>query len=215
MTDFSRWLKRQKQLNAGGSLAINQAGTPISAPESDGGGVTVSDGTTEEIVEKIIAPGADLSTPGEATLVASGEQTVSLIGPFPIAWNDVGIEDVPGLKVADLAAGAIVLKLMVIRTAAWTTLVNAYIQFWLAAADGSPRLGIEAFDINLGVETASGGGMTLRRTSRQSVENGTFDTSVFEDSGGAMSLFVQLSYDSGTADAGSAIVYALVAEPSA
>jgi hypothetical protein len=179
---------------------------------SGAAGVTVTDGVTTVEATCVSFPAGTVCDEGAgAAAVATGVQTVSLIGPFAVAWDDAGIEDTPGVKVADLPAGAIVLKTIVVGTEAWGgVLSSAELVFTIADTDGSPRLEIEGYDLE--VHTTSGGGVTLHGSSAQSLTNGT-ERSVFRDDGGVTALYARLVYDSGTPDSGSADVYALIVSP--
>jgi len=141
------------------------------------------------------------------------EQTIRLIGPVAIAWNDAAIEDIPGIKVADLAAGTLVLRTFTVATTSWEGIVAGEFVFSIGDQDGSPRLDTEAW--NVAGNTVTGGGMTLVASGGVAVNNGTEQTTVLRVGGGPTAIYVRLTYDSGTPSAGTANVYALTAEPAA
>lgn len=99
-------------------MDANNVKTPINP--TGGGGVEVDNGTDPPAeVTTIVAPGATIEG-GTATLAASGEQTIRLLGPFSCAWDDVGIGS-GELEVADLAAeaGALVIDAYMMPTEEW------------------------------------------------------------------------------------------------
>jgi hypothetical protein len=88
-------------------------------------------------VTNIVAPGADLSTPGEANLsTAVGLQQVRLLGPYEFSFDTPGIGD--GLYLTgifELTAGSILMDL-------WIELVEQ----WDPSGDPNTTLYVEAND---------------------------------------------------------------------
>lgn len=75
---------------------VTYAGRPysaafLSATGGAGAALTVDNGSEQAEVSTLVATGADLSTPGTASLPSLGEQRVRLLGPFRVQYNTSGM----------------------------------------------------------------------------------------------------------------------------
>jgi hypothetical protein len=182
---------------------------PVSVGSGAGAGLIVNDGDTEETVVKLIAPGADLSTPGEADLsTAEGLQRIRLLGPFPVDFDDAAAVATHGVALVELEAETVVLV-------AWPII---RIDFdGASGVTGQMRIGTGASsfpivaDYDLYDQSAAPRGDRARAPGHTAGSGFAANAHHPTFAGAGDSLRFQLTVD-GTATAGQVDCYALVAE---
>ena len=146
---------------------------------------------------------------------AGGEQTIRLLGPFPVAFDDTGFIEPdlegPGVVVSDtLSAGTTVLDAWAVATATFTQTGGAIGTIWIGISDPEtpsflldPRQVVTTYDlsVNQGISTNFPGHIGTGLTA-------------YTPRGSAVDFVIHAAWDtSGTPTGGSMNVYALIAEP--
>lgn len=175
----------------------------------------IDDGVLVDITGDTESTPQGAPTPN-ALEAGSGEQTITLRGPYTINWNTANIESPPGVKLLDLPTNSMVIKFMAFPTTIFDGAVNpAVIPVIGIPDDGTPGRELTAASLT-GGGTSTGGGYTIDRETHTIADYSPLGiTAVRERSGLPLSLWVYISYDSGTLTAGSAAVYVMYAEPAA
>lgn len=127
------WDKRQATLGKHRHLAADILDLDTGEQAVLGGAMTVDNQSDPPAaVTTIVAPGADVSVPGQATLSGSGVQTVTLLGPYNVTFETPDIFT-NGVLLDTLPAGIIVISSWAEPTAMFLggTVTDASLEIWV------------------------------------------------------------------------------------
>jgi hypothetical protein len=168
------------------------------------------------LIDVTINTDADVAPPGpeQATQGEGGAQTIRLLGPFTVSWDDPDILD-PGVHLVDIDGPCLVLRMPVFITEQWTAAGASYLH--LKPQVGAPTwsdpdyhvVEMEVF-LAMGQDPAFLNVPGVRRTPYWYTNS--VGTHVAEVSAGGGALVMYADTD-GALTAGEADIYALIVEP--
>lgn len=158
--------------------------------------------------EDIYAPGEG-DQPNLASVVGAA-QTVTLLGPFEVAYDTEGLVDPfdNGAVVADIPQGAVVIKAWAVTTTGWS--INDTVLDLLVGKPDGYATAVWSADLQLEVQDLSGSILQEAATQFSAVSKAPSTIAVSS----GVKLMAQVLTESVAPTSGSCDVYALIATPS-
>jgi hypothetical protein len=230
-------LKIRVARGVGGTAVSHDSGTTLTpfAPQfgasaidaGGGGGVTVDNQSDPPAaVTTLIASGADVSTPGEATLPV-GVQQVRLLGPYEFSFDTPGIDSGIYLTgIFELTSGTILLDLWLEIVNRWNPGGTPNTTLYVEANDGVDIFdypGVPISGAEITADTSDVGDVLAANLSTDPAP--FFSARTYGEHASGFSrllpsrvfetapLYLAVDQNGATAIAGQARIYALIAEP--